>query len=88
MMRVFIIMLFMAAMLRAQADNVVYGTVCDNDSVPLPGVIVKVVDGEDDIYAYCATDVNGYYELKYETQSAPLSVSFAFMGFQPVTIPL
>lgn len=88
MMRVIFIILFMAAMLRAQADNVVYGTVCDNDSVPLPGVIVKVVDGEDDIYAYCATDVNGYYELKYETQSAPLSVSFAFMGFQPVTIPL
>lgn len=69
-------------------QRVVKGTVLDEESVPLPYVVVRALDAKDEVVGQGLTDLQGRFSVEVKTQVAPIRMVFAMMGYAQQTVAL
>lgn len=64
-------------------QRTISGTVTDEAGVPLPNVVVRVVDAKGSIISHTSTDQKGKYVLQFKSDANATSVKASFLGYAP-----
>ncbi|MFV0331527.1 MAG: carboxypeptidase-like regulatory domain-containing protein [Dysgonomonas sp.] len=65
------------------AQTAIHGVVRDTiDNKPINGVVVSIIDNDEDIIGYGLTNSKGFYQIEIDSQNKELELTVSFLGYK------